>query len=101
MSDHKLEANSIIEKILNERAQKDKFEDILKENAEEYKKCVNGIASTPNGQYVLKILRNACGMDSYQRKLDPAGLIEENGKRSIWIEMFHNHLTPESKELIK
>lgn len=101
MPDNKLEATSIIEKIINERQEQERLKEVLGERREEYKQALNGMASTPNGQYFLKVLLNYCGVFSYQNKLDPAKLVEDNGLRKVYLEAIRPFLTPENKEAIE
>ena len=101
MSDHRLEAGSIIEKIAAAREEQERFKEIIGEKREEYKQALNGMAATPNGQYVLKILINYCGIFGFQNKLDPAKLVEENGMRRVYLEAIRPFLTPENKEQIE
>lgn len=101
MPDNKINAGSIVEKLLNERQEQDRFREIVGERLEEYKLALNGVASTPNGQHFLKFLVRYCGVFSYQSKLDPAKLVEEQGMRRIYLEGIRPHLAPENREAVE
>lgn len=98
---NKLEAKGIVEKILNDRAERERFKEIAGEKYEEYKQALNGMAATPNGQYFLQFLTRYCGVFAYQSKLDPARMVEENGMRRVYLEAIRPHLIPESREVIE
>lgn len=97
MTDNKLEATSIVQKLLNERQEVERFKDIAGEKYEEYKTALNGMAATPNGQYFLKFLTRYCGVFAFQSKLDPAKMVEENGMRRVYLEAIRPHLTHETR----
>lgn len=101
MPDNKIEASSIVEKLLNERKDQERFKDIVGERYEEYKQALNGVASTPNGQHFLKFLIRYCGVFSYQQKLDPGKLVEEQGMRKVYLDAIRPHLTIENRKEIE
>ena len=69
-----------------------KQEAIAKESEEDYKNALNGMAATPNGQFVLKQLIRYCGVFAHDDVLNPAKLVEDRGKRSVYLKLIRPYL---------
>lgn len=81
-----------IEGIIEKRKERELQGELLKEEIEEYRKVVNALFSTPNGLYFLNKMKRACGVNSFDNKLNPAKLVEDNGRRSVWHELIRPHV---------
>lgn len=87
-----LDSFSSIDKQLEKRQQTEEQKRLLREEIEDYRKVANAIFSTPNGLYLLNKLKRACAINSFDNKLNPAKLVEDNGRRAVWFELIQPHV---------
>lgn len=81
-----------IDKLLDKRKQQEHQQELLKEEVEDFRKVVNALFSTPNGLYFLNKLKRACAVNSFDNKLNPAKLVEDNGRRAVWFMLIQPHV---------
>lgn len=97
MSDNKLEAGSVIQKIINDRMDADKRDAIIAEEVEEYTKALNGMANSPNGKLFMRKLVRYCGVFAFDQKIDPAKLVADEARRKVYLELVRPYLTNETR----
>lgn len=90
------DSNPVSPDSLNRMMERKKKHDLNKarylERLEEYKVVVNRLFSTPDGKYFLNDLIDYCGIHSFDQQLNPAKLVEDAGKRKVFLEMIRPHL---------
>lgn len=65
-----------------------------RESLAEYKKALNGVCATPNGQFVMRSLIKALGVFEPRRDYSQ-GLVEFNAKRDVYLGLIRPFLTAE------
>ena len=88
------ERKGTIDKLLSSREDRERQEAIIIENALEFQKALNGVASTPNGELVLKTLIKASGVFSSKGKLDGVALIRASDKSDFYLDFIRPYLEP-------
>ena len=86
------EVESTIEKIVR---QKEETEAKRIENEAQYKLALNGMASTPNGMHVLRVMLNACGVFAVKPSRDAAQLLSDKVLRDFYLSIIRQHLDVE------
>jgi len=100
MSDTEKPRNSnTVDKLLQSREERKKQEAIAIENALEYQKALNGVASTPNGKLMLKTLIKACGVfDPDKEGSDGVALIRQSERRNVYLKFVRPYLEPKQRQ---
>lgn len=86
-----LDASKIAD-IIKKREESANQKEILVENEKEYRLAVNRVYSTNEGKLLAKIMLRHNGMFKDENQLNPAGLIEEKGKRSYYLRYVRPYL---------
>lgn len=71
------------------------------ENLKDYVLALNGVASTPNGQYLLKTFIKALGVFVVRPGNDGAALIGDKALRDFYLVMIRPHLDPSLRQTIE
>jgi hypothetical protein len=93
--------NSIVDKVLQDRAAREDQAIIIAENIEEYKKALNGMAGSEYGRFVLRKLIRYCGIHTFDTRPDPVKALEDNGKRKVYLELIRPYLDAEIRAEIE
>lgn len=93
--------DSTVMKLLRAARERDEKKEIVKEVEAEYRKALNAVASTKNGQFVLKYLLKASGINSVDYGSDIVKMADARGRRNYFLEMVWNYLSPASKQEIE
>lgn len=72
--------------------ERDKRIAILEEEKKNWENCLERIAATGDGKYLFKLLIRYCGLHSFNTKIDPAKLVEDEAKRKVYLELFRPYL---------
>lgn len=83
---------SILNKMARDKEARNEHAAKFLERVEDYKTVVNRLFSTPDGLYFLNDLIDYCGINSFDKELNPAKLIEDRGKRKVFLEMIRPYL---------
>jgi hypothetical protein len=87
------------DRLIAARAEREKKEALAIENALEYQKALNGVASTPNGKLFIKTLIKACGVfDPDKEGSDAAALIRQSERRNVYLKFLRPYLEPQFKQ---
>lgn len=78
---------SILDKITKDRLDEATRQAILEEEMEEFTKVVNRLFSSEDGQHFLNKLLRYAGISSFDKTLNPAKLVEDRGRQSIWFNL--------------
>ena len=81
-----------IDKMLAKKAAQEKQLLLLKEEEEEYRNAINRLFSTPDGEFFLNKMKRACGLNLFDKELNPAKLVEDRGSRKVWFELIHPYI---------
>lgn len=87
-----------VSKLMADREKRSQQEELAIENMGEYKKALNGVASTPNGQLMLKTLIKACGVFTVSKESDAISLIRHNERRNVYLQYVRPFLEPDVKK---
>ncbi len=78
---------------LNRKREEEKQRTLrLKEEEEEYRLVINRLFASEDGQYFLNKMKRACGLNSFDKEINPAKLIEDRGRRAVWFELIRPYL---------
>lgn len=84
----------VISAVMAKREKDAQVAAILAEEVEEYRKVLNRLFATRDGQYLLKKMIRYSGLFSFDNKFD-ASMIEQKGKQKMITEMIKPYLTKE------
>ena len=90
-----LSVNSIVDELAKRQAEREKGQEIVIERMDEYKEALNRIFSMSEGKLLAKYLIKYCGIFNVDSQLNPAKLVEENGKKSVYLKMIRPYLEKE------
>lgn len=90
---HKNDVSSTLDKILERKAEQERKEAIIAEEVADYKAVLERICSSPDGQFIMKKLIRYCGVFSFDHKIDGGKLVEDAGKRKVFLELFYPYLS--------
>ncbi len=76
---------SVINDILEKRAQKRVQEEQIVENVEEYKAALEKIFTSEDGKIFYKYLARYCRLHTVEEGLNTVRMVEDNGKRSVFL----------------
>ena len=96
-TDNKKKPTTTAEKLLAQQAERDKSEIIAKERAEEYRRAVNGVASTPNGELFLKTVIKALGVFAVKPNRDGMALVSDKALRDFYLTYIRPYLDEEHR----
>lgn len=83
---------SVLDKMYRDQMERSKHEALLQEEVAEYKAAVNRLFSSPDGLFFLNKLLRYSGLTSFDKTLNPAKLVEDRGRQSIWFELLRPYL---------
>lgn len=84
---------SALERLKEAQRKKESFEALMIENKELHKNCVQKIADTEEGRIFFQNLFHACGVRAITPCNNPQQMLEDNGKRRVYIEAIFPYLT--------
>lgn len=90
--------SNTVSKILQQREKKEESYVIAKERQDEYKKALNGVASTPNGEILLKTLIKASGIHTPDKGSDVSTLIRMGERRNFYLTFIRPYLEPKLRK---
>lgn len=93
--------DSTVMKLLRDAANRNEKRDVVKEVEAEYRKALSAVANTRNGQFVLKYLVKASGINSVEYGSDIVKMADARGRRNFFLEMIWQYLTPAAKQEIQ
>lgn len=85
---------------------KEKIKTLIQEDDENFKRCLNVVAGTKEGQYVLNRLLEKCGqlkssvIQLQDGSTDEGTIQYREGRRSIWIYDLYRFFSPKNLKLI-
>lgn len=79
--------HSVVDALAKKQAERDKQQEVVIENIEEYKIALNRIFSMNEGKLFAKYLLRFCMVFNDDTQLNPAKLIEDKGKRAVYLKM--------------
>lgn len=89
--------SNTVSRILEQREQREKQEGVIEERKEEYKKALNGVASTPNGKLVLELLVKASGVHEPVDTTNARSLLRAND-RNFYLKFIRPFLEPKLRK---
>ena len=100
MPDHRedeltIGAKSVIEKLVTERQERERQEQIAIENEEEWKKAINTICSTAEGELMIKYMLRHNRLFKPGRSTNQVAMVEDSGKQRVYLELIRPYLKPE------
>ena len=97
-SAHPLHRNlSKVSEALERMAGKDAAEEKFIDDLEEWKKCVQSIAGSPNGTQFLKVMVRHMGLYAPPNTANTVKMVEDAGKRGFYLNFVRPYLTATHK----
>ena len=84
--------SSTADNLLQQQRERDERAGMSEQQYEDYKKALNGVASTPNGQFVLKTFIKAMGVFSVKPTREGVALVGDKALRDFYLTMIRPHL---------
>ena len=85
-------SKSSIDDLLKKRAEAEKEVVLAQEEVQDYTDCINRLFSSDDGKFFLNKLKRACGLNLFDKEINPAKLIEDRGRRAVWFELVRPYL---------
>lgn len=85
-------SHSSIDAINERKGEREAQELAIKAASEELKVCMNRLFDTSDGKHFLNCMIGYCGINLFDKEINPAKLIEDKGKRQVWLEFIRPHL---------
>ncbi len=92
---------STAEKLMDMQEGVKTHEAIALENAGEYRKALNSIGSSPNGQFVLKYMIKALGVFTVKPNRDGMALVADKANRDFYLTMIRPYLDKDLRQEIE
>lgn len=73
----------------------------IAENVAEWQRCVNVVFSSPEGQYFAKYLIKYINIHGWGDCKNPNQLLEDNGKRRVYLELIRPYLDETTRKAIE
>jgi hypothetical protein len=86
--------SSTADNLLQQQRDRDERAGMSEQQYEDYKKALNGVASTPNGQFVLKTFIKALGVFTVKPTREGVALVSDKALRDFYLTMIRPHLDP-------
>lgn len=86
------------EKLIASRVKNKEQKEKVIENMEEFKKALNGVAASPNGNYVLKIFIKALGVFAVKPNCDGMSLVKDKALREFYLSFIRPYLDDEIRQ---
>jgi hypothetical protein len=86
---------SIIEKLVEERKEKERLQAVIVENELEWKKAANKLFGGPNGKLFIKYLLRMNGLFTPDSGRDMTKMLEDRGAKNVYLRLIRPYLTPE------
>lgn len=83
---------SVIERLVKDRKDKAHNREKVIENIEEWKKAINRICGTHDGQLLIKYMIRHNGLYNVDNSINHAKMIEDNGKKKVYLELIRPFL---------
>jgi len=100
-TDVKKKPTTTAEKLQAQQAEREHGEVIAKERAEEYRKAINGVAATPNGELVLKTFIKALGVFAVKPNRDGMALVSDKALRDFYLTFIRPYLDEDLRRNIE
>lgn len=92
---------STAEKLIAQQLDKERQKEIAIENLEEYRKALNGVAATPNGQLVFKTFIKAFGVFAVRPSRTDVALVEHKALREFYLTLIRPHLDTDLRQTLE
>jgi hypothetical protein len=90
------DAMDTISKLMAKKEREARREAVTAEEVEEYKRCLEIVFNSPAGLYFAVKLLKYCGIYTYDQNLNPAKMVEDAGKRRVYLELIRPYLSKET-----
>lgn len=94
-------AASVINKLLEYRQKSEDVKATILENEAEWKKVINRMFATEDGQFFAKYMLRYLGIFNIDNSNNQIKLIEDNGKRKFYLELIRPYLDAKTLNLIE
>lgn len=94
MGDSKIEEDmrNTVDKLLSQRAEKTRQQEVVIENMEEWQEVLNRIFTSDDGKLFAKYLLRHCGIFNKEDSTNHIKMIENIGKRNVYLELIRPYL---------
>lgn len=87
---------SVVDDLINNQEKLKKIQETALENEKKFRGAINTITDTPEGMYFFKCLVKFVGLYHDNPSLDSAKLIEDKGRKSVYLRLIRPYLNPDS-----
>jgi hypothetical protein len=95
MADLGITPESTIEKMVQERLERERQRAIIVENEKEWAKAANQLFGGRNGKLFIKYLLRMNGLFTVETSRDMTKLLEDRGAKNVYLALIRPYLTPE------
>ena len=81
-----------IDKMLAKKKAELKAKEAAEEEIQDYIKAINRLFASEDGKFFLNKMKRACGINSFDKEINPAKLIEDRGRGLVWFELIRPYL---------
>ena len=86
------QCSDTIDKMLAKKAAEEKQRLLIQAEEDDYINAINRLFSSPDGKFFLNKLKRSCGLNSFDKEINPAKLIEDRGRGLVWHELIRPYL---------
>lgn len=90
-----------VDELLNRMAGKKERQEFKIEELEEWKRCINGLAATPNGQLFLRSMIQFSGLFVPGNIRDTLGMVEDKCKAAFYLQWVRPYLDEQLRKEIE
>ena len=101
MDNLEAELGGVYNRILEQRRVREEARSQVVEHEQEWAKAANRLFSTEDGQLFIKYLLRFSNIFTVDNSLAPATLIENNGKRAIYLKLIRPYLNDDVRALVE
>lgn len=94
-ADLNLDPRSIIEKLVQERREREDAEARAIENEQEWRDAANKLFASPYGKLFIKYLLRQCGLFRVDTTRDMTKMLEDRGAKNVYLRLIRPYLTAE------
>jgi hypothetical protein len=96
-----MQIDDIVKKLSDREENRKKQEEVIIERADEWKETINRLLSTEDGKLLAKYLIKFCRVFTPDNSSNQIELVENNGKRKVYLELIRPYLFNQTKKDIE
>lgn len=93
LADLSLNPQSVIEKLVQERLERERQDAIAVENETEWRDAANRVFASPDGKLFIKYFLRQCGLFRADNTRDMTKMLEDRGAKNVYLRLIRPYLT--------